>query len=69
MKCEGNPWKFQNALVVVDIDKRKIRKVVKKTCVGRRKITLLKDVKIRKQLEEKVTNLVDVGEPNLWGHF
>ena len=55
--------------MIADIDKRRIRKVVRKTCVGRRKITLLKDVKIRKQLEEKVTNLVDIGEPNLWGLF
>ena len=30
---------------------------------------LLKDVKIRKQFEEKVIELVDVGAPHLWGHF
>ena len=40
---------FQHALVIADIDKRKIRKVVRRTCAERRKITLLKDVKIRKQ--------------------
>ena len=34
----------------------------------RRKICLLKD-EIRKQFEEKVTELVDIGVPNLWGHF
>ena len=39
------PGEFQHALVVADIDKRKIRKVVRKTCPERRKITLLKDVK------------------------
>ena len=55
---------FQHALVIADIDKRKIRKVVKKTCAERRKITLLIDVKIRKRFEEKVTKLVDVGAPN-----
>ena len=49
------PGEFQHALVMADIDKRKIRKVVRKTCTERRKITLLKDVKIRKRLEEKVT--------------
>ena len=27
------------------------------------------DVKIKKQFEEKVFELVDVGAPNLWGHF
>ena len=26
-------------------------------------------MKIRKQFEEKVIELVDVGVPNLWGHF
>ena len=45
---------FQHALVVAIMDKKKIRKVVRKTCVERRKITLLKDVKIRKRFEEKV---------------
>ena len=43
---------FQHALVIANIDK-KIRKVVRKTCAERRKITLLKDVKIRKRLKEK----------------
>ena len=55
--------------MIADRDKKKIRKVVRKTCVERRKITLLTDVKIRKRFEEKVIKLVDVGAPNLWGHF
>ena len=63
------PGVFQHALVIADIDKRKIRKVVRKTCAVRRKITLKKDVKIRKRFEEKVIKLVDVGVPNLWGYF
>ena len=32
---------FQHALEIADIDKRKIRKVVRKTCAERRKLTLL----------------------------
>ena len=60
---------FQNALVIADIDKRKIRNVVRKTCAERRKITSVKDVKIWKRFEEKVTKKVDVGAPNLWGQF
>ena len=63
------PGDFQHALVIADIDKRKVMKVVRKTCAERRKITLLKDMKIRKRLEEKVTKLVDVVVPNLWGDF
>ena len=42
---------------------------MKKTCVERRKICLLKDVKTRKRFKEKVIELVDVGAPNLCGHF
>ena len=42
------PGEFHHALVIADIDKRKIRKVVRKICAERRKITVLKDVKIRK---------------------
>ena len=63
------PGEFQHALVIVEIDKQKIRNVVRKICVERRKISLLRDAKIRKQLIEKVIKLVDVGAPNLWGHF
>ena len=61
--------KFRHPLVIADIDKRKIRKVVRKTCAQRRKVTLLKDVKMRKRFEEKVAKLVDVGAPILWGHL
>ena len=63
------PEAFQHALVIADIYKRIIRNVVRKTCVARRKITLLKDMKIGKRFEERVTKLVDVGAPDLWGHF
>ena len=27
-KCEGNPWQLQHVLVVTDIDKKKVSKVV-----------------------------------------
>ena len=41
---------------------------MRKTCTERRKITLLKDVKIKKPFEEKLIE-VEVGVPNLSGHF
>ena len=63
------PEEFQHALVIADIDKWKIHKVVRKTCVERGKIALLIDVKIWKRFAEKVTELVDVGAPNLWEYF
>ena len=47
------PGVFQQALVVADIDKRKIRNVVTKACAERRKISFLKDVKGRKRSEKK----------------
>ena len=60
---------FQHSLLVANIDKKKIIKVVRKTCAERRNTTLLQDVKIRKRFKEKVINLVDVGAQNLLGHF
>ena len=50
------PVEFQHALVVVDIDKREIRNVDRKTYTEGKKISLLKDVKIRKRSKEKVIN-------------
>ena len=57
----------QLSLVVVAIDRKKIKKVVRKICTDRRKISLLKDLKIRKRFEELVIGLVDIGVLNLWG--
>ena len=47
---------LKHVLFVADIDYKKIRNVVRKTCAERRKITLLKDVEIRKRYY-----VVDVG--------
>ena len=55
------PGQFQHALVFSDIDKREIRKVVRKTCAEGRKMTMLKDEVIKKRFEEKVTKLLDFG--------
>ena len=60
---------FQHALVRADMHETKIRKVVRKLCAERRKISLLKDVEIRKRFEEKVIKLVEDGAPNLWRYF
>ena len=43
--------------------------MVRKRCIEKRKISLLKDGKILKQFIEKVTELFDIGILNLWGHF
>ena len=55
------PGKFIHALVIADIDKRKIKKVVEKTCAGRRKLNLPPKNVIMKRLKKKVIKLVDVG--------
>ena len=62
------PEELQHSLVVADIDKKKIRKVVRKICTERRRISLLKDG-IRKSFEENIIEFVDFDIPNLWGHF
>ena len=49
------PEEFQHALVIVDMDKKKIRSVEKKACPERRVIRMLKYVKIMKRFEEKLT--------------
>ena len=60
---------FQHALVIADIDKRKIRKIAINTCAERRKICLLKEVVMTKRFEGKVIELVDVGAPKFVGTF
>ena len=50
------PGEFQHALVIADMDERKTRKVVRKTCAERRKISLLTDVKIRKRFLKELPN-------------
>ena len=62
------PGEFQHALVIADIDRKQIRKIMKKVCAERRKTTMLKDVKTWNRFEEKVIELVDVGAQKLWGH-
>ena len=66
-KCEGS---FNMHIDKdIDIDKEKIKNVVRKTCTERRTISLLKDFRIRMQFEEKVVKLVDIEAPNLWCNF
>ena len=61
---------LQHAIVVADIDRKKVRHVVRKTCIERRKISLLKDVMIRKRFDEKVIfYFAGIGLQNLWEHF
>ena len=42
---------------------------MRKIFTKRGMIGFLKEMKFRKRFYEKVIELVDVGVPNLWGHF
>ena len=53
------PWEFQHALVVADIDRKKIRNVVKNTCTEK-KYMLAERFEDQEVIEEKVIGLVDV---------
>ena len=51
---EAIAGEFQNTFVLLDIDKKKMRNVVRNTCAVRRKISFLKDVKKRKRFRDNV---------------
>ena len=62
------PWDLQHQLLVADVDKRKLNKVVKKESRVKRMIWKLKERKIQEKFE-RVEELVDVETTNLWKSF
>ena len=62
------PWELQHRLVVTDIDKRKLRKVVKNEQIFRR-VWKLKENNMKTKFQERARELVDVDVPNLWNTF
>ena len=50
-------------------DKKEMWKAEGKTHIERINKSSLRDIMIRKRFVEKVVEMVDVGVPNLWGHF
>ena len=63
------PWELQHQLVVTDIDKRKLKKVVKNKQTFRRRVWKLKGNNIQTKFQKSVKELVDVDAPNLWDTF
>ena len=65
------PWELQHRLVVTDIDKRKLKKVVKNEQTFRRRVWKLKENNMKTNFQERVRELVDVDvdAPNLWNTF
>ena len=63
------PGGLQHRLVVVDLIKKKVKKVVRKEAFERRKFWKLKEDGTRARFEERVGELVSVDAPDLWKCF
>ena len=60
------PWKLQHRMVVVDLDKKVLKKVVRKERIIRRKIWKLNENQTRVRFEKRVKELVSTDVPDLW---
>lgn len=63
------PGELQHRLVVVDVDKRKVKKVVRKVALERRNVWKLKEEETRKKFEARVGELVETDASDLWGCY
>ena len=63
------PWELQHRLLVADVIKRKLNKVVKKESRVKRMVWKLKEREMHENFERKVEELVDVETTNLWESF
>ena len=60
------PWELQHRMVVVDLDKKILKKVVRKEPMIRRKIWKLNENQTRVRFEKRVKELVSTDAPDLW---
>ena len=58
-------WKLQHRLLVANVDKRKLNKVVKKESRVKRMVWILKDTEMQEKFERRVEELVDIETTNL----
>lgn len=63
------PGELQHRLVVADLAKKKVKKVVRRKAVERRKTWKLKEDDTRVRFEERVGELVNMDAPDLWKCF
>ena len=63
------PGELQHRLVVVDLVKKKVKKVVRKEAIERRRVWKLKEDDTRARFEERVGELVSADAPDLWKCF
>ena len=59
------PWELQHRLLVADVDKRKLNKVIKKESRVKRMVWKLKEREMQEKFERRVEELVDVETTNL----
>ena len=59
------PWELQQRLVVVDLDKNVLKKVLRKQHIIGRKIWMLNQNRTRVRFEKRVKELVSTDLPNL----
>ena len=63
------PGELQHRLVVADLVKKKVKKVVRKEAFKRRKVWKLKEDDTRTRFKGRVRELVSVDTPDLWKNF
>ena len=63
------PRELQHRLLIADVDKRKLNKVVKKESRVKRMVWKLKKREMQQKFERRVEELVDVETTNLWESF
>ena len=63
------PGELQHRLVIVDVDQRKLRRIVRKRMIEKRKVWKLKEEETRAKFQERVEELVDMDAPDMWKSF
>ena len=63
------PWELQHRMVVVDLDRKVLKKIVRKARIIRRKIWKLNENQTRVRFEKRVKELVSTDAPDLWKTF
>ena len=63
------PGELQHSIVIVDVDKKKLKKIVKKKKTEKRRVWKLKEDETRRKFQHRVGELVDMDSPNLWKSF
>ena len=63
------PWDLQHWLVVTDLDRRRLKKVVKSEQTMKRRVWKLNENNMKTRFQKRVKELVDVDALNLWNTF